>query len=119
MVAELFGFCPSGLQGATLVEAGNVLSHWYVTKSLKYEPLSYAGVQSQINKSAPIYTSCSSGSVNHANVIRGYDDNGYKVSYIDPKDGGYHVDYYVDYVNGYHWDGIWWSWVQTIFDTKV
>ncbi|MCF8010285.1 MAG: C39 family peptidase [Clostridiales bacterium] len=100
-------------------ESGQALNHWNVITSIKYEELTYNGVQWQIDHNHPIWVRLQNGGgfvASHANVIRGYDTSTDFVLYIDPGDGDYHGQVYSSYCDGIHSDGNYYEWNGSIFD---
>lgn len=105
-------------QGATASQTQSALANWNVTSSKLLSPLSYAAVQSQINNNHPIIAVLQIGTTlsGHDNLIRGYDTSYDGVLFIDPGDGDYHAQNYTDFSNGIHYNGVKYTWVNSIFD---
>lgn len=114
-IVNRFADGPNG--SATMDAANNALHYYRVGTSMQYNKLTYTGVQWQINNNHPMFIRLQNGILGHANCMRGYDTSTSYVLFIDPYDGGYHGQSYSNYASGIHWDGNYWNWTGTIFDT--
>ena len=116
IVTELYGW--EANEPASMSQQQTSLSQWGIASSIQNNSLTYAGVKSQINNGHLVNAGLTFTGDGHMNLIRGYDDSYTGVLFIDPADGDYHGQNYYDFKNGIHYNGVWYTWEESLFDTQ-